>query len=303
MNAEELLQTASARVLIVGRPGSGKTGSLVSLANAGFKLRVLAYDKVGNMAPLLRYTTPEARKNMDIVLLDDKPGVRNKNVEHVAPTAFIRGFELMDAWKYKNRKGEVIDLGRSKDWGPDTVVVLDSITAQGEAAKRRAGAILNRTHLNFTDKGWGIAMAEQEAFVSRLLNSDNQFHVVVMAHLKMIGPQDARQGDSDMAKKRKAEEAELITTRLYPTALGRQLPQNFSGLGWTAVLHAERKVRNGKERRVLNTTAGEELDLKIPALDLPSELPIEDGLLKVFEKLTGGSETWFNQPPVVATEE
>jgi len=33
-----------------------------------------------------------------------------------------------------------------------------------------------------------------------------------------------------------------------------------------------------------------ELDLKVPALDVPATLPIEDGLLTIFEKLTGGIE-------------
>src|SRR5690349_24883302 len=39
----------------------GKTGALVALANAGLKLRVLAYDKAANFQPLLNYTKPEVR--------------------------------------------------------------------------------------------------------------------------------------------------------------------------------------------------------------------------------------------------
>jgi hypothetical protein len=305
MNAEDLLQNTSARVLIVGHPGSGKTGSLAALANIGMKIRILAYDKIGNMSPLFKFVDRDKLKNIDIVPLDDKTTMDHQgNLDMSGSTAFVRGFKLMDHWKYKGAKGEDVDLGKTKDWGLDTVVVLDSLTAQGEAARRRAMQLTNRNYMNLTDRAWGLAIDEQKAFLSRLLSSANGFHVVVMSHLKMIGPQDIRKEDSDTTKKRKLEEAQLIGTRLYPTAVGNKYPQSFSGDGFTAVLHAKRTVQNGKEKRIFDLVPGEELDVKLPSLDLPRFLPIETGLLQVFEATTGGRETWgIGKTPVVTEEE
>ncbi len=59
----------------------------------------------------------------------------------------------MDRWKY-TEDGEEVDLGASKDWGPDTVVVLDSLTAMGTAAFRRQMSLMNKTPLNTTQQLW-----------------------------------------------------------------------------------------------------------------------------------------------------
>ena len=290
----ELLANQTAKVLLIGYPGSGKTGSICALLNAGLKVRVLSYDKIGNMAPLLKFTDPKYLDNLDIVVLEDKVRSGAKLIETSGlPTAFADGFKLLDAWKYQARDGSYVDLGSSKNWGPDTVVVLDGLTSQGEAAMRRALAVANRTPLNCTQAVWGHAIGDQSRFIDRLLSSDNNHHVIVLSHLKMIGPKDVERDDSDVTKEIKKQALDLVPTRLYPTALGQGLPQVVAGKGFNAVMLAERIVKAGKTERHITTNVGAELDVKVASLDIPPKLPIDTGMLTVFKALTGGPTQWF----------
>ena len=289
-NALDMLTNIPARVLIVGFPGSGKTGSIAALLNAGFKVRYLMYDKVSNLQPLFAFTNPDKLGNLDVALLEDKmrPGPQFQEPVGV-PTAFNDGLKMLISWKYTKPDGTVVDLGSSKDWGSDTVVVLDSLTAMGEASMRRAQKFMNKTPANTTDRVWGFAMQEQLAYIQALCSSSNRHHTIVMSHLKMIGPKEIRNDDSDLTKQIKEQAAPLIPTRYYPSALGRSLPQEI-GKEFATILLAEAVPKPGKKIvRVLRTLPREELDLKIPSLSIPGELDIKDGLLHVFQALTPSS--------------
>lgn len=282
-NASKLSLTEPVRCMLVGYPGAGKTGSLAALANAGFKLRVLDFD--GNLKPLLQYTSKEALGNIDILSFEDKTKAGPQYIVNDGiPSAFFNALKAMDRWSYKEDNGTEVDLGSSKDWGPDTVVVLDSLTSMGEAAKRRAMHVMNKTPLNMTDGVWGLAMKEQEAFVERLTSPTNRHHVIVLAHLKMIAPRDVRKGDSELAMRLKEQVADMIQTRYYPSALGWQLPQ-FIGAHFPTIVLAETRYKGTTPRRVLCYQPREELDLKLPALGLPHELDVGDGMLKIFDAL------------------
>lgn len=287
-NAAQLAQTTPARVLIVGYPGTAKTGALSALVNAGLKLRIAAFDKMGNMQPLFTYSDPSKLKNVDIVALGDKLKGGKKFIEvDGAPTAFATGVKLLNRWKYTNPDGTETDLGASADWGLDTVFVLDSLTSMGDAAMRRARFINNRTIMDTTDRVYGLAMAEQDAFLEALVSSENRFHVIVLSHLKIIGPRDVRKGDDDLTERIKRDMADIVPTRLFPSALGWQLPQQV-GRHFPTILEAETKVRGKEVRRVLKTVTTHDLDLKIPAKSIPAEMPVDTGLVTVFDAVSPG---------------
>jgi len=278
-----------ARIMIVGYPGGAKTGALASLVNAGFKLRILDFD--GNLDPLIRFSNRDKLvKNVDVIQLKglDKVKMGSQVIEpDGVPVAFATAFKMMNRWEYKNKKGENVDLGASKDWGPDTVMVLDSMTTMGDAAMLRALKLSGRTFADTTDRIYGMAMGEQERFIKAITSDQNHFHTIVMAHLRIIGPRDVRKGDSEIQKQIKEAVAEMIDPRLYPSALGWQLPQTIAK-EFPTVLLAEKKVTGKKITHHLRTVTSQELDLKFPGPSLPDDMPsIEDGaLLKVFELLT-----------------
>lgn len=282
-NAAKLALREPVRMMIVGYPGSAKTGGLAALANMGYKLRILDYD--GNIAPLIRYTKPEFLKNIDVMLFEDKLKAGPAYIDATNPDAFYRGLQAMDSWKYKEADGTEVDLGASKDWGCDTIVVLDSLTAMGEASKRRAMRLGNKTPTNMTDGTWGFAMKEQDAFIEKLTSAANNFHVIVLAHLKMIGPNDIRKGDSDVTVEIKQRLVDMVPTRLFPSALGKALPPVIGG-HFPAIICAETRYKNGQPQRVLSHIPREDLDLKLPIPNFPTApLPVETGLATIFKEL------------------
>lgn len=286
-NAETLQEEEPVRTLIVGYPGSAKTGGLAPLANAGFKLRILDFD--GNYKSLLQYTHKDKLKNIDIVTLEDKLRHNGRFMEPVGqPHAFTDALALMDHWKYPNADGTITDLGHSKDWTDDTIVVLDGITSMGDASMNRARSVLNKTPLNQTQQLWGFAQTEQMNFLKKLTSTHNRHHVIVLSHLVMIGPKDIEKDDSDMTKELKEKMANLIPTRLYPSALGKALPPLVAA-EFPTVLLFETDYPGGKPTRRIKTQPRQELDLKLPALDVADKLPIEDGMLQIFKALAPAS--------------
>lgn len=286
-NASLLAKGKALRIMIVGYPGSAKTGSLAPLLDAGFKIRMLDFD--GNPDPLYQYAKPSSLARLDVAYFEDKLRTGLGFTEPAGvPTAFANALKQMDDWKTTDASGQAATLGASKDWGLDTIVVLDSLTKMGDAAFRRAMKLLNKTPANVTDRVWGLAMQEQSAFIEALTSANNPHHVIVLAHLKMVGPSDIRQGDSELTQQIKNTLAEIVPTRLYPSALGRQLPQQI-GAEFPIMIEATKDVRNGKVTRHLNLAPKELLDVKYPGAITEAKLPIESGLLTVFQALSPGS--------------
>src|SRR5258708_2831210 len=214
MRADKIANRQPVRMMIVGYPGAGKTGALSSLANAGYKLRMLDFD--GNSQSLLTYTNKDKLANIDIVFLEDKMRNGERFIEtRGIPTAFRTGLDLMDEWKYKEEDDTLINLGKSRDWGCDTVVVVDGLTGLSNASFRRQMALSNKTPLNVTQQVWGLAMAQEEAFIEKLTSESNRFHVIMLAHLKIIGPKDISNGDEDVTKELKQRAVDLVQTRLF----------------------------------------------------------------------------------------
>lgn len=296
-NAAKLATITPVRMLLVGYPGAGKTGSLAALANAGYKLRIIDFD--GNPESLLQYTKPEFLPNIDILSFEDPLGdVGDYIGVKSLPRAFTDSVRALQRWKYEDPEGTVVDektgkrytdLGPHTEWGPDTVLVLDGLTGQGKAAMRRAQALANKTPRNTTQAVWGLAMSDQEAVTEQITSSRLRHHTIAISHLKMIGPQDYTAADGDLTKELKARAAEIVPTRLWPSALGRQLPQSIAG-HYPVVVEIAARAKGNTMRRTFSVYPREDLDLKLPAKGgaVFSDLPVETGLLEIFKALGHG---------------
>lgn len=281
-NAAKMAATFPVRMLLTGYPGAGKTGSIAALANAGFKIRLLDFD--GNPESLLQYTKPQFLQNIDILSFEDPLGDTGgtMGVKGI-PKAFVNAVKAMDNWKYEEN-GKEISLGASRDWGQDTIVVLDGLTGLGKACMRRAMAMTNKTPLNMTQQTWGIAIQEQESFIERLTAAGNRHHVVVISHLAMIGPKSDSSADSQLTKDIKEAQAELVPTRLYPSALGWKLPQSIAQHFPVCVtIGVEAKSKTVK--RSFYVEPRPDMDLKLPTSKTITDLGVENGILGIFSAL------------------
>lgn len=281
-----LLGAKPIHMLITGFPGAGKTGAIAALLNVGYKVRVIDFE--GNYEPLLAYADPRTLKhpNLDILTFADLlaystgDGVMPVGI----PDAFEKAMKSIVEWKTTNDNGEPVSLGSSREWGPDTIVVVDSATGLGEAAFRRARKMMNKTKANTTQAVWGAAVDDQIGFIKVLHHPSHRHHTITLAHLQMIGPKLPGDKEDDLAKEVKNAAAELIPTRLWPKAVTQAASQTFHK-EFPIMVKAERKTKQGKVVRVLQTTSGEETDTKFPAKIFQLEYPIDTGLATMFELL------------------
>lgn len=135
------------KALYLGHSGSGKTGSLVSLAAAGYRVRILDLD---NKAHIIRdYVT-----NPKSMYLQRRPDLwtqeqADKTITNISYVTITEGFNIVpsrgaaypkgDSWV---KIGKLLNDWRDGDdhpgnlgkWGPDDVLVIDSFSRFCESA-------------------------------------------------------------------------------------------------------------------------------------------------------------------------
>lgn len=254
------------KLLLIGNAKSGKTGSLVSLVKAGYKLRILDLD---NLLDILKYMVkaecPQYLTNVESrVLRDKRKATAMGAVLQGKPSAFINAVKMIERWKYTDVDGTEIDLGEPAEWGSDCILVIDSlsrlcdaaydwmftITPAGKSGERDGRAI------------YGDAQDAVENLLAMLTSESMTCNLIVIAHILY---QDQPDG----------------TKKGFPQGVGQKLspkiPQYFSSV----VLYTN---INGK--RTLQTISNPLIDLANPApFAMAPSYPIETGLADFFKVL------------------
>lgn len=247
-------------MLYLGESGSGKTGSLASLAEAGFKIRVLDFDKgteiLGNM--LKANPTALARVDVEKCLDTFKQGSDQSikwDSADKKSMAYPKALATLDNWP---------GLGSAREFGLDTVVVLDSLTFLGEAIMRYVLSMNGKHGTTWdpkagpTEPNWGSAIGLQEDFLA-LLTSNLKCHLIVTAHLK--------------TQKRAGVDVPV------PSALGQKLPPNVA----TYFNHTILAQSKGGVRKILTVAPGL-LELKSASpKSVKPEYSLETGMADYFK--------------------
>lgn len=284
-NAGKIKGTIPYRGFHIGYPGSGKTGALVSLANAGYKIRMLDFE--GNLQPLLNFVDERALPNIDIVTCQDK--MRNGDYVGVngIPQAFNQACKMLIEWKYTDDDGTEVNLGKSTDWGNDTILAVDSMTSLALAIKNRAMVACNKTPSTMSTAVWLRAVSDFENFMDLLKEERKRYHLIVNCHKQILGPSDfLAQGDDDEVKEEKLKMIKdgMIPPRIYPISITKPNAQKVHG-ALPTMLEFEKTTFQGKDVRIIKTTSGPEIDIKVPGKNLKKQYPIETGLAEIFEAL------------------
>ena len=235
------------KMLVMGDTGSGKTGALASLANAGYKLHILDYD---NGLDILSTTVKkEFLKNVEYETFSEKRKVVNGTVLPAsAPKAFSRGLALLTEWG-------------NKYTSPSDVIVIDSLTFMSDAALEFVQAGAGHLGKQPEIQEWGMAMSLIEDMLSILYSTDISCNVIINSHIKYI--QDEGTG---MVK------AQINT-------LGSKLPPKvgryFNHMIWAGMVGS---------KRVFKTKASAIMGLKSPNPEkVLDQYPIETGLAEYFK--------------------
>lgn len=271
--------------LLLGDPGSGKTGSLTSLVKAGYKLRVydfdnlltslIAYcqhecpDKLGNVA---YQTFTDKLKGVDTPVVMNGASAKIMPINDGTPKAYVNAMKQLTRWK--DPEGE--DLGDPGTWGKDTVVVIDSLTTASNAAFRYAQAMnpMGREPQAYYHTAQQLIMN----LLQLLCSKDFAVNVLVLAHLAYTAKPRSQSAKDDMTLH---EQMEL--GKGFPRSVGSALNQVIAAYFNSALL-----VENNGNKRTIQTKSTSLVDLKNPVpFGGIDKLPIETGLATFFLAVNG----------------
>lgn len=253
--------TRFVKILLLGDAKTGKTGSLVSLVAAGYRLRILDLD---NLLDILRYqilkTCPERLDTVEFVSLRDniKASPGGSKIDG-KPKAWISAINMLNRWQDGDS-----DLGVPSTWGADTVLVLDGLTRFCKMAYDFHEVMTPRTKSGQED-GYAIyrnAQNDVEKQLSGLTSPSFETNVIVICHGKYMDMPDG-------------------TVKIFPEGIGKALspiiPTYFPNF-----IH----YKNDRGKRTISLKSDASISLSTSRPDqMPETLPIETGLADFFALL------------------
>lgn len=253
---------AVTKMILIGDPGSGKTGSLAALADAGYNLRIVDLDngidvlKNLLMDPKSPYDK-EAHERVKFVTLTERPA----NIASVSTMAVPRSATVWNriAQILANWKNADEDLGPITSWGPGDVLVIDSLTLAGIAAYNFA-AVQNAGNSKIDPRMiYFHAQNYLEYLVQCLYADDVRCNVIVTSHISFVG-----------------DETSILHG--YPTTIGRALSSKI-GRYFNSIL----MIKSEGKQRKLYTTPTNRVELKNTApLKVKESYDIRRGLAEYF---------------------
>lgn len=255
------------KLLLIGDAKSGKTGSLISLLKAGYRLRILDFDNLLDVLKYMIQKEPDAQallENVEFRTLRDKRKATALGPVIQKPTAFVEAVKMLERWKYKDEGGVEIDLGNPAEWGPDCILVIDSLSRLCDAAYdwREPLTPVGRSGEKDNRATYGDAQDAVESLIAMLTSEEMRTNVIVIAHVQYMEQPDG-------------------TKKGFPQGVGQALspkiPQYFPSI----VLYTN---KGGK--RTIQTNSTPMIDLANPApFAMQPSYPIETGLADFFEVL------------------
>lgn len=238
------------KILYLGDSGSGKTGSLASLLDAGYTFHICDMDN--GLDSLKAFGKKERLSQVSFETIRDKYKSSKTGPKiDGTPKAFV---EAMD---YMTRCSEIED--------PKAIFVLDSLSALGRAAYAWA----NNMNPTAKDKRqvYGAGMNAVEDVLAMLTGESFRMNVIVITHVKYDdGDEGTGKGFANALGK----------------ALGPVIPRYFN-----TMLMAEKSGSGDNIKRKIKTMPTNLVDLKIPVPGIAKELPLETGMAEIFRRLRG----------------
>lgn len=244
------------KILNASDSGSGKTGALAPLVDAGFHLRILDFDK--GLSVLRGYVKDKAKlANVHFVDgLQDNFMLAGGRVSLKTAASFQRAMDALD-------KGGTAywgaDIPPISQWTSRDILVLDTLSSAARASlwlvMQLNGAALKNPELQH----YGVAMENIERLIQMLTSPLAPCHVIVNTHITGI------EGDA----------------RLYPEAIGSKLPPKIGRYFDNVV-----SLKLVAGARLFHTQKSGLFPLKT-AVPLKETYPIATGWLDIFTGLTG----------------
>lgn len=269
------------KLLLLGDSKSGKTGSLVSLVKAGYKLRILDLDNLLDVLKgYIERDCPENIGNVEFRPLRDKykAGAVGAILDG-SPKAWVQAIKMLDNWKY-TEDGVETDLGKPSEWGKDCILVIDSLSRLCDAAYDFHESIIPVGKSGEFDGRavYGNAQDDVEKILAMLTSKGMRTNIIVIAHGIY---QELPDG----------------TTKIFPQGVGQKLspkiPQYFPSYV---------RYKNIGGKRTIQMKSDAMIDLASPRpFAMKDTYDIADGLGHIFAALLGPTEPKVNPVQKVTT--
>lgn len=245
------------KLALIGNSGAGKTGALTSLVKAGYKLRI--YDTDTGLDALFAHVMAECPERIDQIEYESF----RDTIKMTATGPVVKGSasaipDLMAALEKWPDDGS-----DPATWGPDTIVVIDSLTNVGRAALKWAQKANPSTK---DPRQWyNTAQGIVTDLIANLTDTEFKTNVIIISHIEITELQGMVKGFISSIGK----------------ALGPKLPSFFNTL-----ILSETKGSGVNLKRTLKTLPTALIDLKNPKpMKMLPEYPIETGLADIFSLL------------------
>lgn len=276
---EDHPSTSIVKQLVIGDSGTGKTGALASLVLAGFKLGIIDFDNgLDIIKNILRdKKRPDLYKNVSYHLCLDPMKAAGVNLVPEKAVAWGKMVGLIGtAW------GD--GLPPVFEWGPDRILVLDSLTFAGKACLRHIQSLNNRLAVLPEIQDYNAAQKLQENLCAMLYSENIKCHVIVMSHVREVALTR-----TELDSKQRQVQVEIQGTRkgYAETGTGKAFSP-MVGRYFNSLLMADMVGYGTALRRVIRTVPWENIGLKnsAPGLVKP-EYSLETGLAEYFAAVTG----------------
>jgi hypothetical protein len=275
------------KIIYIGHYGSGKTGSLASLAAAGYNVRILDIDKKTQIlrdymlnsersiylkaSPGLwdEATAKGTSGRLSFVSLDETMVLAGaKGRERYVPKGDLWGkaMEQMNDWK-DGPNGQT--LGNIGSWGPQDVLVLDGLSRLSQAAMDQQLAISgNIAKYGSVSGDYRPDTYNAQIMIARLLqtlqSSAIKCHVIVICHIGLVTN-------------------EVGVSEGFPQTVGSKFAPKIGQYFSHALL-----AKQQGDKRVISTQTGSMVRLMTPTpLRVKPEYALETGLAEYFRDVKG----------------
>jgi len=171
------------KAIIAASSGLGKTGSIWSLAAAGFKIKIYDCDRG---APIIRSALKAAGRedaiaNVEINTFTEKmisTSTGFSKPDGKEKKAWVRFLDALNKWPDNPEEGP-------QTWGTDTVMVVDSLTLLGRHALAHAQVINNTAGKKAAWTDYGDAQAQLQSMMGMLYSDYVGCHVLYLTHVSV----------------------------------------------------------------------------------------------------------------------
>lgn len=254
-----------ARLLVLGQSGTGKTGALLSLLLAGYKVSVLDMDNgLDWLVNKLKKDHPDKLDNLDFMTFRDKFKMTEQGPTYVGiPKAYTGAIKALEKWD---------DGTVPSDWGSDRILALDSLTFFGNAAYNWKDAL----NPGAKDKRqiYGAAQDAVADILDAITSSEFKTNVIVFTHVRWNKITDANGNTTIVGG--------------GPSSIGEALMDRI-GTYFNSIGLAESVGSGANVRRQIRFTPTGLIDLKNAAVGMSdAPAPISTALADFFKAVKGG---------------